>query len=241
MDLENLRFALRDKIDDWGLKLSRAQLLVVGLLAILLIGGVAYTRFRSQPSRVTVIEGSSPRQASKNFSGKTATALPKTSPKAAKEDVQQRLVVHVAGAVAAPGVYSLAKGSRVNDAVAAAGSALPEANVNAVNLAAKLLDGQKVYLPVKGEPAPPAQENPVGGGTVGGNPAGEAPSSGPINLNAATVEQLDSLPGVGPVLAKRIADYRTEHGGFKSIDGLKEVEGIGDHKFEQMKNKVTVE
>jgi len=144
------------------------------------------------------------------------------------------LVVDVAGAVRRPGVYHLPQGSRVCDLVEAAGGALPTAELAAVNLAARLADGQQVVVPKRGQALPAAS---VGGGGSAGGAVGPA---APVNLNSATLEQLDALPGVGPSTAQKIIDYRTAHGGFRSVGDLKNVSGIGDVRFEALKDLVTV-
>lgn len=135
------------------------------------------------------------------------------------------LVVHVAGEVASPGIYELQAGSRVRDAIEAAGGARDSADLDALNLAALISDGEKVLVPVKGE-------IPV---TV----AGSTPP-GKVNLNTATVDQLEALPGVGPVLAQRIVEHRQRKGRFTSVKQLLEVEGIGEKKYAAMKDQVTV-
>lgn len=143
----------------------------------------------------------------------------------------QELVVHVSGAVANPGVYQLLPGSRVHEAVMLA-QPLPEADIDALNLAAPLADGQKVSVPRKGE-----------GEEVGTAQTLTAPSTssgGKINLNTASLTELDSLPGVGPATAQKIIDYRTQNGGFKSVEELTQVSGIGPKKMENLKDLVTV-
>lgn len=147
------------------------------------------------------------------------------------------VVVDVAGKVRRPGVYRLPAGSRVDDAIRAAGGALRGVDLGALNLAAVLVDGQQVAV---GRPAA-AGPGPV---ATGGAPAPGAPSGGsagaPVNLNSATLEQLEGLPGIGPALGQRILDYRTEHGSFASVDDLNDVSGIGDVTFERLKPLVTV-
>jgi len=138
------------------------------------------------------------------------------------------VVVDVAGAVARPGVVRLAGPGRVIDAIAAAGGAAADADVNQVNLAAKVADGDRVYIPRRGEAPPPA---PTTGGPTGPATA----SSGPVDLNSATPEQLDALPGVGPATAKAITDYRTRHGRFRTVDDLLSVPGIGPAKLANLK------
>jgi len=141
------------------------------------------------------------------------------------------LVVAVAGKVRRPGVVRLPAGSRVADAIAAAGGVLPGADLGLVNLARKLVDGEQVVV---GVPAPAA-------GPVGAAPPLPGSGSGALlDLNTATVAQLDALPGVGPVLAQRLVEYRTANGGFRSVDQLREVDGIGESRFQKLKELVTV-
>jgi competence protein ComEA len=139
-------------------------------------------------------------------------------------------LVHVAGAVKHPGVYRLHDGDRVKDAVARAGGPRAKADVNAINLAAKVTDGQQVVVPRRGAGA--ADPN-------GGTGAGEAAAAqAPVSLNSATAEQLDTLDGVGPATAQKILDWRREHGGFSSIDDLGEVPGIGPKRLAALRGKV---
>lgn len=142
------------------------------------------------------------------------------------------VVVHVAGAVARPGIYRVAASARVDDAVTAAGGTTPEADLDAVNLAAKVTDGDRVFVPRKGQVPPPVVA-PVGA-TEGATP------SGPVNLNTATIEQLDTLPGVGPTTAQAIIAWRQQHGAFRSVQDLLEVRGIGPAKLESLRDQVTV-
>ncbi|MGH2970570.1 MAG: ComEA family DNA-binding protein [Gaiellaceae bacterium] len=135
----------------------------------------------------------------------------------------QQLVVDVAGAVRRPGLYHLGTGTRIADAIAAAGGATARADVTLVNLAAPLADGEQVLVPVRG----------------GATTAGSVPSStAPLDLNTASAEQLDALPGVGPATAQKIIDYRQAHGPFRSIDELEAVPGIGPSKLAQLKGLV---
>jgi competence protein ComEA len=135
------------------------------------------------------------------------------------------VVVDVAGKVRHPGIVRLPLGSRVDDAVRAAGGPLPGATYDGLNRARKLTDGEQVLVGV--QPA-------AGAGTSG------AAGDGLVDLNAADVTALDSLPGIGPVLAQKIVDWRTEHGRFASVDQLREVSGIGESKYAAVKNKVRV-
>ncbi|WP_372451990.1 helix-hairpin-helix domain-containing protein [Catellatospora tritici] len=138
------------------------------------------------------------------------------------------LVVAVTGQVRRPGLVRLPPGSRVADAIEAAGGVLPGTDVSTLNLARRVADGELIAVAVPG--VVPADQ---GGG------AGAAPG-GLVNLNTATLAQLDALPGVGPVLAQRILDHRARHGDFRGVGDLRQVEGIGDAKYEQLKDLVTV-
>ncbi|WP_306490436.1 ComEA family DNA-binding protein [Streptomyces brasiliscabiei] len=148
------------------------------------------------------------------------------------------IVVDVGGKVRRPGIQRLPAGSRVADALRAAGGVRPGANTDGLNRARLLVDGEQVLV---GSPAPVsapgAMPGPGGGAGTGGAAAGAAPAA-PVSLNTATPDQLDTLPGVGPVLAQHIIDYRTQHGGFRSVDELREVNGIGDRRFADLRNLV---
>jgi competence protein ComEA len=144
-----------------------------------------------------------------------------------------RVFVHVAGLVRRPGVYTLRAGSRVADAVRRAGGARRHADLSAVNLAAKLEDGRQVLVPRR-TPAGAAPATAAVPGTPG------APPAAPVDLNTATLEQLDTLDGVGPVTAQKILEYRQQHGGFGSIDELGQVPGIGPKRLAALRDHVRV-
>ena len=160
----------------------------------------------------------------------TATIVDAASPSASVPATPAVAVVAVSGRVRRPGLVRLPPGARVADALDAAGGALPGTDLSALNLARKVLDGELIAV---GVPGPPAASSGSGPAPVGGADA-------PLDLNTATVDQFDALPGVGPVLAERIVAYRTEHGGFRSVDQLREVEGIGDSRFEKLRSLVRV-
>ena len=136
------------------------------------------------------------------------------------------LVVHVAGAVRQPGVYRLRPGARVSDAVERAGGARRRADLGAVNLAAELQDGRQVLVPLRAR-----------GGVAA---AGTAAPGLPLDLNTATVEQLDELDGIGPATAQQIVAYREAHGGFGSVEELDQVPGIGETRLAALRDKVRV-
>ncbi|WP_342781601.1 ComEA family DNA-binding protein [Streptomyces piniterrae] len=150
----------------------------------------------------------------------------------------RQLVVDVTGKVRNPGIHRLPPGSRVTDALRAAGGVLRGANLRGLNRARMLADGEQIVVGAEGAPE-------TGGGTgAGATVAGESangPSgaggapSGPVSLSTATEQQLDTLPGVGPVLARHIIEFRTQHGGFASVDQLRQVTGIGDRRFADLR------
>jgi competence protein ComEA len=146
----------------------------------------------------------------------------------------ERATVHVAGAVAKPGVYDLDVGARVIDAVEAAGGGAPDADLNRLNLAAKVADGQRILVQRVGEAAP------AGSALPGGDGGGSADPSGPVSLNSATQVELEALPGIGPTLAGAIIAERERRGGFRSVNELRDVRGIGEKRFADLKDKVTI-
>jgi competence protein ComEA len=137
------------------------------------------------------------------------------------------VVVHVAGAVADPGVYRMPAGSRVTDALQRAGGATRDAGTDALNLAAELADGQQVIVP---------ERAPEGAAAAGAATGGE--TSGPISLGTATLEQLDTIEGIGPVTAQNILDFRTENGGISSVEDLDQISGIGPATMEALRSAV---
>jgi competence protein ComEA len=157
----------------------------------------------------------------------TAPAQAAAAAKIVRSDSAAKLVVHVVGAVRRPGLYRFPARARIADAVRRAGGATRKANLEAINLAAPLEDGlqvlvpRRVPLPASGTPVPSAEE--------------PAAAQGPLHLNTATLEQLDALPGVGPVTAQKILDYRQEHGPFVSVDDLDAIPGIGPARMEQLR------
>jgi competence protein ComEA len=161
--------------------------------------------------------------------GSAAPAVTPVQPVAKPKTMAQKLlVVDVAGAVRRPGVYRLRSGLRIDDAIAAAGGTKPKAQLGSVNLAAPIADGEQIVVPGRG----------VAVAAAGGAPAAGSLSSAPLDLNSATLEELESLPGIGPVTAQKILDYRQQHGAFHSVAELQGVPGIGPAHMAQLKGLV---
>lgn len=194
-------------------------LLVVAIIAF--CGGNLYQNWRAEGEGLTLVK-----EETRSTDGETETVS------AVSETASGEVVVHVAGAVSAPGVYTLPADARVDDAVRAAG-ATAEADLSQLNLAQKLSDGQKITVPVSGA-APSAADTSAGNASTG------ASSGALVNINTATLEELDSLPGIGEVRAQAIIAYREENGGFRTIDDLKEVSGIGEKIFADLAPHITV-
>ena len=165
----------------------------------------------------------------RHFGGGAGAAAPVVAPLrvSSRPAAAKLLVVDVAGQVRRPGLYSLRAGSRVDDAVAAAGGATRKAQLDAVNLAAPVADGEQIVVPGSG----------AGGVAAASSPAGSSPSA-PLDLNSATLEQLVALPGIGPVTAQKILDYRQQHGAFHAVAELEGVSGIGPAHMAQLKGLV---
>ncbi len=184
------------------------------------------------------VEGSTSRSASADV-GTTGGSGRSDSAEGSTGGSAEVVVVHVAGAVVSPGLVRLPGGGRVADAVERAGGARADADLDRLNLAAPLADGSRVFVPVVGQPEPAVAASAVsaGGGAAGG---GSAIPTVPVDLNTATVEQLDALPGVGPSTAQAIVAYRDEHGRFATVEELEEVRGIGPAKLDGLRGLVSV-
>ncbi len=219
----------------------RLALYVALALAVCLLGGRYLLNQRSSPA---------PAPAGAGGGGARAGAAPAGgAPDGTSSSVSVqradggRVTVHVAGAVRRPGVYRLAAGARVDDALRSAGGPRGRADLTAVNLAAKLEDGRQVLVPERAAAGAPAAGGAAAGPGSGPAAPGGAPGTVPtaqINLNTATLEQLDTLDGVGPGIAQRILDYREQHGGFSRVEELGEVPGIGAKRLATLTPLVTV-
>jgi competence protein ComEA len=205
---------LNGGLREWLAGLGRRELAVLAAVGVLVGGGAVLWYVRSLPRPVTV-----------------RALRPEPSPSVSASPVL--VVVHVAGWVRRPGVYELEQGDRVIDAIEAAGGARRGAQLDALNLAALVTDAQQVLVPKKAPVGEGAPAGPVSGGSS------ESPA-GLINVNTATAEQLETLPGIGPVLAGSIVEYREQNGPFTSVDQLLEVSGIGEARLADIRDLVTV-
>lgn len=208
---------LREWIEDhvsW--KVIGMALVIVAVVAF--CGGNLYQEWRAEGEGLTLVKEEA-------VAGEEAAASASEETAASGE-----VVVHVAGAVSAPGVYTLPADSRVDDAVRAAG-ATADADLSQLNLAQKLADGQKITVPAAGETPAPADN---------AAPSDSSQSDALININTATQEELETLPSIGEVRAQAIIAYREEHGGFRTTDELMEVSGIGEKIFADIAPHITV-
>ena len=195
----------------------KKSMLVLLAVVALAAGGAFYAGIHGQEEVVELDAGTAPVQ----------------------EAQAKEIVVYVAGAVNRPGVVQLAEGARAKDAVDACGGFLPTADTNGVNLAQKLKDGMQVTVPEKMTAA--AQSAATQGVTGGAYVGSSKPlPEGMVNINTADEKELDKLPGIGPAMAKRIVEYRTENGAFQAPEEIKRVKGIGDAKYEKMKDKIVL-
>jgi competence protein ComEA len=201
---------------DW-LERYRGYILIV-LLNLVVLGGMFFFLRRPEPEPITILPPEP-----------TATQLPSPTPRP--------LCVYVSGAVAHPDVYELPYDSIVKDAIEAAGGPTDEADLDRINLARRVHDEEQIYVPQRGEESPPVSS--PSGLSLPSSSSGQ--EDGKVNINTATAEELDALPGVGPSIAQRIIDYRTTNGPFQSIEDVKNVRGIGDVTFEKLKDKITVQ
>lgn len=205
----------------------RALVVLVAVVAVTAAFLAWRARPQEQPVSVRARTGDAPGASGRETSEPTAAG----ATAATKSESAGMLVVAVTGKVRKPGLVSLPQGARVADAIEAAGGALPDTDLAFVNLARRLVDGELVLVGVT--PSVPVDQ-------PGNAPAGAGGSGGVVNLNTATLTELQTLPGVGPVLAQRILDFRATHGGFRRVTDLQQVDGIGATRYERLKDLVTI-
>ncbi|MGW6024916.1 helix-hairpin-helix domain-containing protein [Streptomyces sp. NPDC055099] len=234
-----LGLAVRERLPLWlQLRCGLERRSLVALLVVLALAAVfAAQHFwagRTQPVRAPDVVGAAPDRAAEPSPSPGAPPSAEGGGRPASGPGGARIVVDVSGKVRSPGILRMPAGSRVADALKAAGGVRPGADTDGLNRARLLVDGEQVVVgaPATAPAAPAAPGAGAAAGATGASPAA------PIGLSTATAEQLDELPGVGPVLAQHIIDYRTEHGGFRSVDELREVNGIGDKRYADLQNLV---
>ncbi len=219
-----------ERIRDALSSLDRRELLGVIAIALLVVGGAAFWYVRSLPSPVRVEAAAAP-----SAVASAASAAPSPSPGV--------VIVHVAGWVRNPGVYELRQGDRVVDAIRRAGGARPGADLASINLAALLTDAEQIVV-ARATAGGPAGGAPGGTTTVPGSSTTSSGTSAGgqelVNVNTATLEELEELPGIGPALGQRIIDFREQNGPFESVDELLDVSGIGEQTLEDIKPYITV-
>ncbi|MFB7180770.1 helix-hairpin-helix domain-containing protein [Streptomyces sp. NPDC056257] len=225
------RLAVRERLPLWLQARCGVEPRTVAAVSVVLVAAVGFAGqqyWSARPRAVTVpalvAPGVVPAAA-------TATAGPAAAPAGGGGAAGgARIVVDVSGKVRDPGVRRLPAGSRVEDALAAAGGVRPGTDTTGLNRARVLVDGEQVLVG--------AAQPPPGGVVAGAGPGSAGPASGPLSLGSATVAQLDGLPGVGPVLAQHIVDFRTARGGFRSVEELRQVDGIGERRFADLRTRV---
>ena len=248
--LQRLQEWLQERMPQVDLRKLAAVMFLVALVAL----GLGWTSLRRPASlddRLPIASSSPSDQGAPSAGVADPAEAGIKAPVGGQSAATGPVFIHVAGAVLSAGVVQLPNGSRVVDAVAAAGGLRPDADSNRVNLAATLIDGSQVMIPSLGQPNPvqvPVVQGAASGASAGGASAagsagagsGAGEVAGPVNLNTATLEQLETLPGVGPATAQAILAFRDKEGSFKSIEALLDVRGIGDAKFEALRELITV-
>lgn len=235
---ERVALAVRERMPVWfqaRCGLERRSVVALTVLLVV-VAGFAVQHFwagRTQSVRAPEVVGAAVPFQERGDGPTAAPGLAVDPPGGAATGTPvAEIVVDVSGKVREPGIRRLPAGSRVADALKAAGGVRPGTDIKGLNRARFLVDGEQVVV---GGPAPAALPAAPAGGAPGG---GAGAPVAPVSLNTATVEQLDTLPGVGPVLARHIIDHRTRHGGFRSVDELREVDGIGERRFADLRDLV---
>ena len=225
------------RMDRWAGKLLGHKAVVVAMLVVIaMASGLAMASFGGESDGVSFERvGDSGPSVEPGSGGPSDDASDGSSSKASAET---EVYVDVDGAVASPGVYRLQDGARVSQAIDAAGGLTAEADVTGLNRAAKVTDGQKIYVPTVGE----QQAASAAGGVEGGaaSVSGARASSGLVNINTASAAELQTLSGIGPSMAQSIIDERTQNGAFASVDDLMRVSGIGEKKLAKIKDCICV-
>lgn len=225
---------------------DKKKIIIVVVILILFIAYLIYENIKESSSEIdfnTLLDGAENEEEQNKSENIVESEQSKTNETA---NIEETIVVHITGEVKKEGVIYLKKGARIVDAIKEAGGETKEADLSQVNLAYELQDGQKIYIPNKNEKI---SQYIIGknGETMNDNSANTGNEStsynkegAKVNINTATQNELDGLPGIGPALAQRIIDFREENGNFKSIEDIQNVKGIGNSKFDEIKDKIVV-
>ena len=225
---------------------DKKKIIIVVVILILFIAYLIYENIKESSSEIdfnTLLDGAENEEEQNKSENIVESEQSKTNETA---NIEETLVVHITGEIKKEGVIYLKKGARIVDAIKEAGGETKEADLSQVNLAYELQDGQKIYIPNKNEKI---SQYIIGknGETMNDNSANTGNEStsynkeeAKVNINTASQAELDSLPGIGPALAQRIIDFRVENGNFNSIEDIQNVKGIGDSKYEDIKDKIVV-
>ena len=225
---------------------DKKKIIIVVVILILFIAYLIYENIKESSSEIdfnTLPDGAENEEEQNKSENIVESEQSKTNETA---NIEETIVVHITGEVKKEGVIYLKKGARIVDAIKEAGGETKEADLSQVNLAYELQDGQKIYIPNKNEKI---SQYIIGknGETMNDNSANTGNEStsynkegAKVNINTASQAELDSLPGIGPALAQRIIDFRVENGNFNSIEDIQNVKGIGDSKYEDIKDKIVV-
>ena len=228
------------------LKDKKKKIIIVVVILILFIAYLIYENINKSSSEIdfnTLLDGAENEEAQDKSENIVENDQSKTNETA---NIEETIVVHITGEVKKEGVIYLKKGARIVDAIKQAGGETKEADLSQVNLAYELQDGQKIYIPNKNEKISQYIIG-INGETMNDSSASTGSESTSynkegtkVNINTANQSELDSLPGIGPALAQRIIDFREETGNFNSIEDIQHVKGIGDSKYEDIKDKIVV-
>lgn len=225
---------------------DKKKIIIVVVILILFITYLIYENIKESSSQIdfnTLLDGAENEEEQDKSENIVENEQSKTNETA---NIEETIVVHITGEVKKEGVIYLKRGARIVDAIKEAGGETKEADLSQVNLAYELQDGQKIYIPNKNEKI---SQYIIGknGETMNDNSANTGSEStsynkegAKVNINTASQAELDSLPGIGPALAQRIIDFRVENGNFNSIEDIQNVKGIGDSKYEDIKDKIVV-
>ena len=213
---------------------NKKKIISIALVIALIIGFIIYMVINNQNDNEINFE-----ELVANQNNEENEQESETNENNTQEETKKEIVVHITGEVKKEGVVYLEEGSRVVDAIKKAGGETKESDLSQVNLAYVLQDGQKIYIPNKNEKIS-AYTSENMGENIEQNNTTTKKEGAKVNINTAGVEELDQLPGIGPAIAQRIIDYRNEHGEFKKVEDIQEVKGIGDAKYSEIKDSITV-